>query len=448
MVTAKLGAALVVVAACGGRAHPTDPLRAEVEASDDLTLYRDWSLVRQRIGIDVASTTASVKLVVPIGVTIDQVVVVDRGGLTFTLHDVAAEAATAAARSAGSAGSGSAEDDLARLLADDSPTPPGPTDPPAGTPTPTELRLDVVAPRAGHYTIQLAYVTEHLKWDAAYTMTTSPARDRAALRGAVAIRNITGIEFHHATARVVDAELGAARSHASEHLATTLVGTSPSTTPTATPRELGAIDLGAGETRVELLHAPPPRRMRSVLVYDPIGTALDQVGASPSRDPQLGVGSAAPTRVTESFEVARDERVSAGLPAGPVRLLERRSDGSLAVLGESQLFDAATRVAEADTIAIGTADGVTGHRERRELTIDDQGNRLVEEFAITIDNARSVPVGVLIREHLYRGQNWTLAYDSASSHAKEGPQQISLRTDVPAKGQAKILYVVVYKLVP
>jgi hypothetical protein len=49
----------------------------------------------------------------------------------------------------------------------------------------------------------------------------------------------------------------------------------------------------------------------------------------------------------------------------------------------------------------------------------------------------------VIREHLYRGQNWTLAYQSAPA-AKEGPQQISLRTKVPANGQAKVLYVVVY----
>jgi hypothetical protein len=28
--------------------------------------------------------------------------------------------------------------------------------------------------------------------------------------------------------------------------------------------------------------------------------------------------------------------------------------------------------------------------------------------------------------------------------AKEGPQQISLRTQVPANGRAKVLYVVVY----
>jgi hypothetical protein len=63
---------------------------------------------------------------------------------------------------------------------------------------------------------------------------------------------------------------------------------------------------------------------------------------------------------------------------------------------------------------------------------------------ITLDNKRAIPVEVLVREHLYRGQNWTLAYHSAPEAAKEGPQQISLRTKVPARSTTKILYVVVY----
>jgi hypothetical protein len=148
--------------------------------------------------------------------------------------------------------------------------------------------------------------------------------------------------------------------------------------------------------------------------------------------------------VTESFEIARPQASSEGLPAGPVRLLERRPDGSLAVLGESRLFDAATRVAAADTIALGTAEGVTGSRERRDLSYDEDNRRLVEEFVLTVKNTRAHPVEIVLREHLYRGQNWTLAYQTASEPTKEGPQQISMRMIAPARGEAKVLYVVVY----
>jgi hypothetical protein len=184
--------------------------------------------------------------------------------------------------------------------------------------------------------------------------------------------------------------------------------------------------------------------MSSVLVFDPVGTKLDNPGAAPLRDARLGLDPPPSTRVTESFEVARDVAASVGLPAGPVRLLERRADGSLVVLGESRLFESTARAAILDTIAVGTADSVTGTRERRELTIDDENRRITEEFVITLDNKREAPASVLVREHLYRGQNWTLAYHSASSASKEGAQQIALRAEVPAKSKLKILYVVVY----
>ena len=91
---------------------------------------------------------------------------------------------------------------------------------------------------------------------------------------------------------------------------------------------------------------------------------------------------------------------------------------------------------------------MTGHRVRREWSADRRNHRDVEEFAIEIDNRRARPADVLIREHLYRGQNWTLAYPSDTTGpvipAKEGPQQISLRTRVPARSRRTIFYVVVY----
>jgi hypothetical protein len=130
-----------------------------------------------------------------------------------------------------------------------------------------------------------------------------------------------------------------------------------------------------------------------------------------------------------------------------VRLLERRG-GGLVVLGESRLFDPASRAAAVDTIAIGTAQDVTAHRERREHSVDENSHREVEELAIDIDNRRPQPADVLIREHLYRGQDWTLAYPNDAAEgvipAKEGPQQISLRTRVPARSHRKVVYVVVY----
>jgi hypothetical protein len=435
---------VLALAACHGHVrHASPPL-----AGDDISLYRDLALVRQRVDFDLPATPTTVTLKAAAGLTGEQVVVLDRGGTAVTGVHVQASAATPAPKKP--------EDDELKIeaecnspdgCAEESGQPDTSNDdaePAQGPAAPTTIALDVTAPHAGHYAVTLAYVTDRLHWDAAYTMTTTPAREAAVLHGAIAVRNATGIAFPNATLHVIDAELGNWRARTAEHLATAFVGGTPSSTPAATPRDVGTATIGEGETRVELAGISAPRRMRAVLVYDPIGTKLDNTIPGPVRDATLGVTPAATSRITESFEVRRDERATTGLPAGPVRLLERRPDGTLHVLGESRLFDAATRVAAVDTIAVGTADGVTGKRERREITIDDDRRKLVEEFVITLDNTRDAKVDVLIREHLYRGQNWGIAWWSVKEAVKEGAQQFAMRTDVPAKGQAKIMYVVVY----
>jgi hypothetical protein len=432
---------VLMLAACGRHAkHPVEPT-----AANDITLYRDVALVRQRVEVAVPAGTSSVTAHVAAAVTGDRLLVLDRGGLDVRAVHVAGPAVPIVTPAA-TPPVAEDSDDSGETPGDDShldEDPDAPAEPPPIAP-PTDVVLDVAAPHAGTYAIVLAYTTNRLQWDADYTMTTTPARDRAVLRGAIAVRNTTGIAFAAAALHVIDADLGGWRTRTAEHLATALVGGTPSTTPAATPRDLGVAGLVAGETRVEIAGVSEPRAMHSVLVYDPIGTKLDNASAVPVRDDKLGIDPPAPARITESFEVQRDERTAAGLPAGPVRLLERRADGGLGVLGESRLFDAATRVADVDTIAVGTAEGVVGHRERRELTIDDARQRLTEEFVITLDNARDHDVGVLVREHLYRGQNWNVAFESTKRPAKEGAQQFSMRSTVPAKSQQKILYVVVY----
>jgi hypothetical protein len=425
---------LVALIACGPKPHADGPSNS-APPSGEVVLYRDRALVRQRVEFEVPPAGyATVRVKIAAGVTADDIFVVERERFTVRELHVPGDPPPPKHRRPDEDEHGNAPGGI-EGEEDDEPEPP-----PA---TVKEVELVIGAARAGRYAIHLAYITERVTWEAAYTMTTTRTRDHVVTRGALAIRNAMGIAMPNVTVRVIDAELGPSIRRAAELLTSSYAGSEPPTTPAAIPRDVGRIDLVDGETRVELLPDSRPRPMRSVLVYDPIGTDLDRASASPVRDISLGAGVAS-TRITESFEVSRDVKATQGLPGGPVRLLERKLDGTLAVLGEARLFEASTRVAQVDTIAVGTAQGVIGHRERREYTYDEQHKRLVEDFVISVDNTRERPVEVVIREHLYRGQNWTLAYRSAPVAAKEGPQQISMRMIVPAKSQGKLLYVVVY----
>ncbi|HEY5938504.1 MAG TPA: hypothetical protein VIU61_27825 [Kofleriaceae bacterium] len=430
---------VVVLLACGGRVRapatePTPPT--------SVVLYRDRALVAQRVVVDVPpASKATVELEVAAGIGPDDVFVVDPGGLVISdLRVVGGAPAKPVVEPVAVDEESDDDDDEGERK----PAPPKPPPPPEPPPRPTKITLQVGAPREGRFALRLGYLTDRITWDAAYTLTTTAERSRGVLRGAVAIRNATGIALPDVRLSLVDSDHAVARARSAEQLSTKLAKTEASTTPVAAMRELGVTDLVEGDTRVELL-APQTRKLRSVLVYDPIGTKLDRNLDYPVRDASLGIHPPATPHVTESFEIVRDRAASAGLPGGPVRLLERRPDGSLSLLGEARMFESSTRVADVDTVALGTAQGVTGKRERRELTVDDDNARLAEEFVISIDNKRTHPIEVVLREHLYRHQTWHLAYYSSSVVAKqEGAQQISLRLQVPARTRSRILYVVVY----
>lgn len=385
--------ALLLLAAC--HPHAGVVARPPVEGNE-VVLYRDAAMIRQRVEVDV-TTEGKAALDIAAGVEADAIVMPDLGALSVKQLRVA---------------KGRAE-------------------------------IAVTAPHPGHYAFHVAYLTDKLAWEAAYTLTTTPRRERAVLRGGIAIASSAGVAIANARISTVDLELGEWRGRSMELLSSKLVGDKGGTPPPP-PRDLGTATLAPGQTRLELIAHPHSQPMRSVLLYDAVGTKLDNTGTTPVRDAALGVTPPPGTRVTESFEVTRDRAATVDLPAGKVRLLEQRPDGALVVLGEASLFDASTKVAASDTIIVGTASGVTAHRERRELTVDEDGKRITEEFHITVDNTRAEPVEIVLREHFYRSVNWTLAYHSALAATKEGAQAVALRTRVPAKGKTELVYVVVY----
>jgi len=438
-------AAAAGAVACAPR-HPRDPAAAAAVSGSAVTLYRDSAVVEQRLELNVpASGVAVARVRVPAGLGADDVLVIPQAGVEVIA--LRQPGAVKTAPPPAPPGPRHGDDLLGDELAPAEPE----AEPPPPSDRPVELELTARA-RPGRVALRLGYVTSRLAWDAAYTLTASPAHDRAVLRGAVAIRNTGGVALPGAAVRLIDTSFADARTRGAAALTARLgltaaaAAAEPAAAETSTPRDLGQVDLPEGETRVELVRPAAPRPMRAVLVYDPVGTRFDHAGRDPATDADLGVRPPAGPRVDESFEIDRDPAITGGLPAGPVRLLERRPDGALALLGQSRLFDAAARVAQRDTITLGAAGGVTGGRERRELTVDEERKRVVEEFVITIDNQRPRPVEVVLREHLYRGTNWTLAYVSTpvGEETKEGPQQVAPRIAVPARGKARLAYTVVY----
>lgn len=324
--------------------------------------------------------------------------------------------------------------------------------------------------RGGEVTVELVYVTRTLGWSASYALALAPGGREVELRGALGIVNHGGTTLEDARITLVDGPRpqqpggGPATSSGSRTLPPVVDPTRPRAEQPPSPAVDAprapevtlpyTVDVAPGEQAVSLLPGPVRLPARQTLVFDAVGDGYDLAGRVPTLAPRYGLDAGRAATVAHSVDVdVAGARLPAGLPAGAARLAERTAGGALTPLGEARIFERAgsgdARVAPTISVAIGTSAHVSGRRSRREFTIDEPAKRLVEEFAIELTSTADEPREVIVREHLYRGLNWTLAYHNAERGVtKEGPQKIALRAVVPARGTARVVYRIVYHWAP
>lgn len=440
--TARMLVVLIACTACGG--HATHPHAARAPGVE-ITLYRDHAVVAHRLEVVIpAAAPAKLTLRVAADVSPDDLYLVEHSELA--IKQVVVLGAATERPQPGCDEMACVMDNYERACCarferksewdDGAPV----AKPVTGPRTPIDVEVTLGGPREGRFAVVIGYDTPRFDWDAAYSLTTTASRVRSELTGALVVRNATGIAFPHARLAVVDGEHADVKARLAKQVAGGTIDANE--TPIAQPRELGHVDLIEGDARFGLISHV--LETRPTLVFDAVGPGLDYQHGQPALDPNLGIVPAPSTRVVESLSFERPP-VLRGLPGGPVRVFERKPDGALALLAEATLFGAATLISPIDTVPLGVADQVTGKRERRELTIDNDRKRITEEFGLVIDNARPRPIEVLLREHLYRGTGWTIAYWSVPQIDKEGKQQVAMWTTVPPRGKQTVIYVVVYE---
>jgi len=280
----------------------------------------------------------------------------------------------------------------------------------------------------GRRRFHLRYATDRLPWQASYTLVDHAGRAR--LRGALTVDNQTGRRWQRAAIAVVD---GPAPDP--------IAGGGAPPPPARMP---GRYAIEPGPQRLELALRDRTLAVGSLLVFDPVGASLDHPTNPPESDPGYGVRRW-PAALDETVKIDLAAVADVALPAGPVRLATVLADGALRWQGEGKLLPPAADAERYLTVAIGDVDDVRGARQRTDFVRDDAGQRLVEEIRITLTSTRATAVEVLVREHMYRGPCWTLAYHSTGDGvAKEGEQQIALTTTVPPAGTTTVMYRVVY----
>lgn len=406
MVSARI-VAIAVLAACGGRFGGGGG-EGGAPADARITLYRDGAFVEETVEVEVAAGAGVVMVPRPLGVEVAAIAVDPDGDAAARGVRVLGWAAAGRGDPAG-AGRGQPADASA----------------PGGG---GDLAVQLVAPRGGRGRLTLRYLTERVGWQASYTLIDDGGRGR--MHGALALANRTGRRWERARFFLVDRNM-------------------PSAAPTEAAFAQRAIAVPGvhavrpGAQRLDLGLAGA-LTLRPTLVYDPVGTRLDSATQQPQRGESYGV-ERWPAAVDESVLIDLAQVADGPLPAGLVRVFTVGRGGALVWRGEGRLLPPADDAERYTTVAVGRSLDVTGARRRTDYHHDLDRRRLVEEITVTLHNAGDRAADVLVREHLYRGVCWALAFHSAARVAKEGAQQIGLGVTVAAGGDATVMYRVVYE---
>lgn len=312
----------------------------------------------------------------------------------------------------------------------------------------------------GPASLEMMYWTDAIRWQAGYTVFADDGK--GAFDGAIVVTQPPDVDLGEVALSIVDADAdGAGRADDDDDdgedgyydddgdwVPRARPRRKPSGAEPPAPMAIAdGITLAGSETRVHLPGAHEEVEVKELLVVDAIGTRLDLSARVPRKVKEYGAseGNAPPVEQSYEFELPAILRRE-DIPAGDLRLFARRGD-QVRPLGQTRVGDdaiAADAVATKATISVGSSAKVSATRKQTDFAIDAEGKRLIEEITIELDNKGTSDAVVLVREHLYRGLNWSLAYYSVPALEKEGPQQISMRVTAPAKRKTKVSYRVVY----
>jgi hypothetical protein len=306
---------------------------------------------------------------------------------------------------------------------------------PAGT---GGLTWTVDTRRPGPHLVEAAYGTDAIKWHAGYALILGKPGQKGRLRGFVTIDNRTALDFEAAAVRVTSALLAGPAGQP---------GPAPAFTALAGDRPVTIAARSASS--YPLLGQGRPVAAAVRLFYDPVGAELDHRGLRPVAAQGYGVGDPVRRAITTvhrraeiDIDIDIDREPWAGdLPAGEMLVFAGAASGELSYLGRGQVFGSG----EGAGVILGPAPEWRARRWQSDFVSDPDGRRVVEEIRVEIESRADEAAVVVVREHLYRGLNWTVAYHNEVAEArKEGAQAVRFEVPVPAGGSALLVYRVVY----
>lgn len=312
------------------------------------------------------------------------------------------------------------------------------------------LSIQLNNKKDGNHSVELSYMTQSIKWIADYVAIANDNDTVLDLICWVTIDNRSGAQFKDAKLKLMAGDvnvvnppvpmlLGKAsfersrvaadqfqeKSFFEYHLYTLQRPT------TIRNNEMKQIEFTEAKN-VSVLKSYVYDGAANVQIYDPYNMREQQ---------NLGIQSEKKVAVTLEFKNAEDNHLGIPLPKGRVRLYKKDTDGSQEFVGEDMIDH--TPKDETVRLYVGNAFDLVGERIQTNFKVISSGHVTEESFEITLRNHKKEAVTIIVREHLYRGQEWKIL-ETSHPFDKKDSQKMEAKVEVPADGEVEITYTVRY----
>ena len=322
---------------------------------------------------------------------------------------------------------------------------------PEGLITKPTLVWKLVTETVGEQLIEVAYQTGGISWQADYNAVLNAKDTALDLGGWVTINNQSGATYKEAKLKLIAGDVRRVEPPQSRinHLA--MAKAIPEASAGGFEEkaffEYHLYTLGRPATvaqnqtkQIELLKtAGVP--VKKVFLYE--GAPQYRFYGGLNQDTNYGSEeSNKKVKVLIEVKNSKENHMGMALPKGKMRLYKRdETDGSLEFIGEDEIDH--TPKDEMVRLHIGDAFDVVGERKRTNFKVDVSGHVMTESFEIRVRNHKTEPVEVLVKETLYRGNNWEII-ESNQKWTKYDSNTIHFPVKVDKDGEQVITYTVRY----
>jgi hypothetical protein len=163
---------------------------------------------------------------------------------------------------------------------------------------------------------------------------------------------------------------------------------------------------------------------------------------NPNMDQNFGTDSNKKVDVYLLLTNSEKNGLGIPLPAGRIRVYKRdEADGAREFIGEDVIQH--TPKDENVMIKLGSAFDIVGERRQTEFNANFNGHVITESFEIKLRNHKKEAVHVIVKENLYRWNNWEITA-SSDKWEKQDFRTIHIPVEVPEDGEKTVTYSVKY----